>query len=272
MHGDGSRRFLTLAIAAIPLLTLAAAAGLAWPGLYRDPASLAPQLQGQDCVTLVVAVPALVAAVLAALRGAVLGPVVSLGVLAYTAYSYALYAFGVRHNEMFLVYVALLGVSVWGIVAGVASTDGRALAAAAARRLAWRRIGGTFVGLAALFAALWLADLVPALVRRETPATVVAWGTPTNAVHVLDLALVLPLLAWTGVRLWRRDVSVVVVTGVLLFKIVTLGLALLAMAALQVGRGQRVEPGLVAVFAAMTAAAMVAAAHYARAVTGRSRA
>jgi len=214
----------------------------------------------------VLAVPMLCVAGLAARRGSVLGQIAALGVLGYAAYSYALYAFGVQHNELFLVYVAVLGVSVWGLVAGLVETDGRALAAATGPRLAWMWIGGFFMALAALFVLIWLSEIVPALLRGETPATVRAWGTPTNGVHVLDLAFVLPILAWTGFRLWRHDGAAVVLAGVLLFKVVTLGIAILAMGAFQAYRGQPVSPALVAVFAVMTTIALATAGQYAWAI------
>jgi len=260
------RWFVRLTTALVPLLGGAALVGVAWPRLYRDPDVIAAQAIGQDWVTLVFATPLLAVAGRAARRGSAFGQLVALGVLGYAAYAYALYAFGTRHNELFLVYVAILGMSVWGLIAGLVAIDGRRLAAIAVPRLAWRWLGGFFMALAGLFALIWLSEIIPALVRRETPATVVAWGTPTNGVHVLDLSFVLPILGWTGSRLWRRDRGAVVLAGVLLFKVVTLGIAILAMGAFQAYRDQDVDPGLTAVFAVVTALALATAAQYAWAV------
>jgi hypothetical protein len=265
-----SRWLLRLSLVDIPLLAAAALAGVAWPGLYRDAPSLVPQLVGQDWVTLLVAVPALAAATVAVRRGRRLGVLAALGVHGYAAYSYALYAFGVRHNPLFLVYVAILGTSVWALVAGFAALDLRDRAGAAAARLDWRWIGGLFVTLAIAFAALWLADVVGALARAETPASVQLWQTPTNGVHVLDLAFVLPILAWTGARMWRRQPGAVAVAGVLLFKLVTLGLALLAMGAVSLRRDQPVDPGLASMFALMTVLSMVTVVRYVRALWPRA--
>jgi hypothetical protein len=260
------RWFLILAAIAAPLLAVAALAGVAWDDLYRgDAPSIAAQAIGQDWVTLLLAVPLLAGGLVAARRGSGLGHLIVLGVLAYAAYGYTLYTFGSRHNELFLVYVAILGCAVWGLVAGFAAL-GRAPADAPRPRLAWRWIGGYFVACAVAFAAIWLGDIVPALLRREPPPTVIAWDTPTNGVYVLDLAFVLPILAWTGIRLWRRDPGAVPIAGVLLFKVATLGLAILAMGVSEVVRGGAVDAGLVAAFVIVTAVALAATTQYVWAV------
>jgi hypothetical protein len=259
------RWFLGLGTLLLPLMAFAALLGVAWPGLYhRDPPVIVPQAIGQDWVTLLLAVPVLGIALIAARRGSRLGWIAALGVAGYAAYGYALYAFGTRHNELFLVYVAILGASVWALVAGFQAIPEPRRAVAPA--IAWRWVGGFFMAIAALFALIWLSDIVPALLRRETPATVLEWGTPTNGVHVLDLAFVLPILAWTGRRLWRRDRRAIALGGVLLFKVSTLGVAIVAMGALQALDGQAVDAGLVTVFVAMTLVSLAATLHYARAL------
>lgn len=262
--------WLRLGAAAVPLLAAAAVTGVAWPAIYhRDPPAIASQAIGQDWVTLCVAVPALIAGLVAARRGAWLGQVLALGVLGYAAYAYLLYAFGSRHNELFLVYVAAVGAAVWGLVAGLIDATRAAAARPAPARLRWRTTGGFFVVVAAGFALIWLGELVPALVRGETPATVRAWGTPTNGVHVLDLGLVLPVLGWCGARLWRRDPAMVPIAGVLLFKVATLGLAIVAMGIAEAARGTAPDPGLMIAFVVVTAAALGLAASYVRAAVAR---
>jgi hypothetical protein len=76
------------------LATIAAGVGLFVENLYRDPFSLVAQAIGQDVVTLVVALPALVIGAILASRGSERGQLVWLGVLGYVVYTYATYAFG----------------------------------------------------------------------------------------------------------------------------------------------------------------------------------
>ena len=44
-----------------------------------------------------------------------------LGVLVYLIYTYVTYAFVVRFNPLFLVYVALLGCSLYALIGGLAT-------------------------------------------------------------------------------------------------------------------------------------------------------
>ena len=56
-----------------------------------------------------------------------------------------------------------------------------------------------------LFAALWLSELVPALVTGRTPASLTEAGLWVNPIHVIDLALVLPAFIVTGIAAVRRQ-------------------------------------------------------------------
>src|SRR5690242_1769473 len=80
------------------LLIVASAAGLFVPGLYRDAPLWAAQARGTDIITLTVAVPALVVALILAARGSLRGEIVWLGVLGYATYMYAIFAFTVAFN------------------------------------------------------------------------------------------------------------------------------------------------------------------------------
>jgi hypothetical protein len=45
------------------------------------------------------------------------------GILVYSVYSYAIYAFDVRFNALFLVYVAVLGLSIYALIGGLTAVD-----------------------------------------------------------------------------------------------------------------------------------------------------
>jgi hypothetical protein len=113
--------WLTAPIAA--LLAVAAVSELLVEGLLRGTPYFLAQAVGQDVVTLAVALPALVAGAVLARLGSERGRLVWLGVLVYLVYTYAIYAFQVRFNALFLVYVALLGCSLYALIGGLATTD-----------------------------------------------------------------------------------------------------------------------------------------------------
>ena len=185
-------------------MAVASLAGILSPATYaRETPGWTGQALGQDWFDLVVGVPALVAAALAARRGGRVALLALAGAFVYTLYTFVLYAFAVHFNRAFLVYCGVLGLAFFGLASLVPRlplVDARAWF----DERAPRRVAGWFlVGTAALFALLWLAELVPALVKGETPATITDIGLFTNPVQVIDLSVILPALALGGVGLAR---------------------------------------------------------------------
>lgn len=226
-----------LSVAAAVLLAASSVAGVIFGsrGLYDpDPATL-PAFQAQDYVSLVLAVPLLVGAMGRARRGSVRGVLLWAAVLLYVVYSYFFFLVGVRFNPLFLVYVALVSTSLYGLVALLARTDADAVREEL-RGSPRRAVGGFLLVVALLFAGLWVADVV----RR------LAGGVPLDAVarnvYVADLTVMLPATALAGAWLWRARPWGYVLAGLLLVKMTALGMTLLAGAALQAYWGARVDP------------------------------
>ena len=215
------------------LLAVAAGSGLFVEGLYRDPASLVAQAIGQDIVTLVVALPALVIGAILASRGSTRGHLVWLGVLGYVLYTYATYAFAIRFNPMFLVYLALLGCSLYALIGGLATTNFEALKVRFTQRTPVKAVSVFLAVVAALFYLVWLSEAVSAVLTGGVPQSVVADGTPTNVVHVVDMALLLPGMLLTALWLWRKRAIGYLLAGALLTLLALLKLAIVAMAVLE---------------------------------------
>jgi hypothetical protein len=126
-----------------------------------------------------------------------------IGFLAFTAYNYAIYSFSIHFGPLFLVWVAVLGSSVFaaaGSLAGLIRTDVRALLGGPAVRLpAW-----FLIAMPAFFTLLWLSEIVPDLLAGRPSTSAATYEVPTNPVHVLDLAFFLPGVCASGVLLLRR--------------------------------------------------------------------
>jgi hypothetical protein len=247
---------MVLSVLVLLLATAAAATGLAAPGVYRDAATVIPQALGQDAVTLFVVVPLLAIATVATRRGSLRGRLLWLGALGYMTYAYGTYALWAHWNPLFLVYVALFGLSLYAVALGLVRTDPVELRAAfvtrpSARPIAW------FLGLTAvLVSALWLTEEVMALVRGVVPPTIVQMESDTNVVHVFDLGVVMPAFAITAVLLWRDRPWGYVLAGVLLVKAATIGLAVLAMTWFMGRAGFAVSVPMAVFFFALTASAV----------------
>lgn len=274
MTASRSSHRLTRPYAAASTLTLllaavAAGVGLFVPGFYRDAAVLLPQLSGQDLLTLAVAVPALAVSLVYARRGSLRGYVVWLGVTGYLLYTYASYALLTAFNELYLVYVALFGLTLFTLVGGVARVDPRELKAA----LDGHPVRGyvAFQALVAgLVALLWLADVGPASLAGARPASIAETTLPVPVIQSLDLAVVVPAFALSAAFLRKRRAWGYVFTGVLLVKGTTLGLAVLAMIAFMLRSGQPVPLPQIALFALLSLTGLALTLRFVRAISPQS--
>ena len=194
--------WLTLAIAVLVLI--ASSAGLFLNSLYaRETMSWIVQTFGQDIANLVAAV-ALFIAVYFVNKGSVKAFLVWIGVLLALLYAYVIYAFDIHFNSLFLVYVAIVGLSFYTLVGSMIHIHLDSLQPYFAANTKARPVSVFLMTVAILFALLWLSEDIPALLSGKIPPSVTENGLLTNPVHVLDLGLLLPAMIITGVLLWRR--------------------------------------------------------------------
>lgn len=246
------------------LLAIAAGGGFLADGLYHDASYFAVQAVGQDLVTLIVALPALVISAILAGRGSERAHLVWLGVLVYLVYSYVIYALAVQFNPLFLVYVALLGFSLYALIWGLVTTDFAGIQARFSQKTPVKAVSIFLAVLAALFYFMWLSETIPALFAGEVPQSVVDNGTPTNAVHVLDMAWILPATILTALWLWRGRAVGYTLAGVLLTFLSLLALAIMSMIVFMVLYGQAVSVGPAAIFAILFAISLWMLVRYLR--------
>jgi hypothetical protein len=220
------------------LVTIAAGAGFFIDDLYRDAPVNAAQAVGQDLITLVVALPVLVVSAILALRGSMRGHLVWLGALGYLLYTYLSYALAIEFNPLFLVYVALLGLSLYALIGGLATTDFARIKARFSPATPVKAVS-IFLGVvAALFYLMWLSEDIPALLAGGVPQGVIEAEAPTDVVHVLDMALLLPANVLTAILLWRRRAQGYSLAGAMLALLSILVLAVMFMLVFQVLYGE----------------------------------
>jgi hypothetical protein len=228
----------TLSLAAV--IVAAGLYGLLVDGAYPAPQGVRPTLpetfRGQDVVNLLAAV-ALVCGGVRARAGKLDGHIVWLAVCLYIPYTYFMYAVA-PYNDALLLYIAGIGLGTYGLIDGLVRLDATAVGTAFSglprRGLAW-----FLIALAGLFAAMWLTTILTVW-PGGVPEDLFTYDIP-SVVHVLDLALVLPLLTITGVLLLRGHPVAPVLAAMLLVKTLTLGLALLSMNAFVAAGGTSVD-------------------------------
>jgi hypothetical protein len=165
-------------------------------------------------------VPLLLGAVWLARCGSLRGLLVWVGTLFYIAYSYLYYPLNPEFNALYLGYIAIVAMSGYGLLYLLLGIDADAVRARFSARVPARVLGGFMAGMAALFAAKWVAAIVTAQRTDAMPSHV------DLTVWPLDLIVALPALFWGGVWLWRRESWGYVVAGLLLLKMALLGATL----------------------------------------------
>ena len=100
---------LSFVIAVLALM--ASSGGLFMETLYRDNTFIRAAWRGNDVVTLVAAVPAMLFALYRSRKGSARAHLLWLGSLGYMLYNYIFYLYGAAFNVFFLLYVALCSLS-----------------------------------------------------------------------------------------------------------------------------------------------------------------
>ena len=230
------------------LAAVASAAGLFFPGLYRDNAWVTPQNQGTDLVTLVIVAPALLVAARLAMKGSARATIAWFGILGYVWYIFTGASFAYALNLAFLLYVALFALSISALIALAARLSVGEIWERFDNRTPVRPVAAYMVFVATMLCVLWLGQLVPFFMTGELPAPLVQAGGQTMFVYVLDLGVVVPLALLGTVWVWQRRAWGAVIAGFVLVKVAAMGLALLAMTWFLARSGQPAEMMLSAVW------------------------
>ena len=239
------------------LVLLASASGIFLKSIYaRETPSWALQGIGQDIVNLVAVVVLFIAAYFVN-KGSVKAFLVWGGVLLYLLYAYLIYAFDVHFNSLFLVYVAIVGLSFYALVGSVIHMHLDSLQVSFPATTRARAVSVFFLVLGMVFYLLWLREDIPALLAGNIPPSVTAANLPTNPVHVLDVGLYLPAMLITALLLWRRKLLGSLLAGPLLVFSVLTGTAILAIFVVMSSQGMPTSIGIEAFFAIIIVVSLV---------------
>jgi len=248
-----TRIWLWLSIAAALIAVVGNVVGLAVPSIYAalTPAFL-PQALAQDVADLAIAAPALLLTAVLALRGSLRAYLLWLGVVTFTVYNYVIYAFSIPFGPLFLLWVAVLGMSIYALIGGVAMVRHEVIQARFVNRRRAQVVGAVLVVVAVLFAFLWLSEDLPALLAGAAPKSVVEMGVPTNPVHVLDFAFFLPAGVLSGVLLLKRVPLAYTLSPAFVVFLILTGTPILLTPVVQAGRGEVASWGVVVPIGTLT--------------------
>jgi hypothetical protein len=212
----GTTFAIRLSIALAVVNAIAGLVSVFVPDIFRDDPAYAANARGTFVVILTLALPAMVVSMRASARGSLRAGFIWLACIGYLLYNAILSTFSLRFNELFLVYVASLSLSVASLVAVLRCLDANLLARRLSPRVPVRAVSAYLIVIAVAFALLWLADIVPAILSGQVPASLRGTTLITNVVEVIDLAFTLPLTLAAGLWLWRGRAMGVLLAGTML--------------------------------------------------------
>ena len=245
--------WLWLSVLAALLAIAGSIIALSVPSIYAGltPAFL-PQALAQDIANLALVSPAWLILAVLALRGSLRAYLLWLGVLTFTVYNYVIYTFSVPFGPLFLLWVAVLGLSLYSLIGGLTAMDHKDVVSAFTSRSAITVIAWFLIVTALLFGFLWLSEDVPALLSGSRPQSVVDMALPTNPVHILDLAFFLPAVIATGVMLLKKNPLAYIVAPAFIVFLVLTGIPILLTPIVQAARGAAAAWGVVVPIGSLT--------------------
>lgn len=218
-----SKMYMWLSVIIAFLVLIASSAGIFIESIYaHETLSWAIQSIGQDIANMLIAIPTLLIATYFVYKQSVKAFLVWIGVLICLMYAYVIYAFDIHFNSLFLVYVAILGLSFYTFFGSILHINLDSFQVYFSENTRARPVSVFLLLVAVLFALLWLGEDIPAILTGKIPQTVVDSGLLTNPVHALDLAFTLPGMFLTAILLWRKNrVGYLFAIPFLVFNIIT---------------------------------------------------
>jgi hypothetical protein len=200
----------------VGFMATASIVGLFLDGLYTDGAWAREALRGGDLVTLALVVPLLLGALFLSVRGSRRAQVVWVAMLGYSIYNYAYYVFGAEFNDVFLLHIAILSMSIFALAVLAPRLDVAGIAARIRGGAAARWVGAFLVLVGLGQGGLWAFLIVRFALTGELLPDIPEDGQ--HLVFALDLALLAPTLVLAGILLFRRTaVGLVMGAAVALF-------------------------------------------------------
>lgn len=194
-----------LSVIIVILAIITSLGGLFIADLYRDNSFVTSLWKGNDLVTLVVAIPMLVTALILSRRGSQRAQLVWLAMLDYTLYNYGFYVFGAAFNRFFLLYVALFTLSILALIFGLVNIDVNRISQIFQGRAPVKWISGYMLLIAVGLTAIYVAQSLGFIATGQLPPIVVKTGHPTSVVFALDLSLLVPVFVLGAIWLWKRQ-------------------------------------------------------------------
>lgn len=212
-----SKHILVLSLPLITGVIWVSSFGLFTPDFYaQETTNWRAQSIGQDLIDLLLIAPVLIISTWLVIRDNKAGLDIWAGTNLYLIYTFAIYAFTIRFNNLFILYCINLGLAFYSMLLFLFWQTQQPAPPKKPLPGSAKWTGYYLALMAILFYALWLMDVIPAILRHTVPASLAEAGLRTNPVHVIDLSIFLPGMFLTGILLLRNHTLGWIMTPVIL--------------------------------------------------------
>ena len=242
MFAMKSKTTLWLSIVIALMAGLASWGGLFTEGLYRDNALVVSAWRGNDIVTLFVVVPMLLISSFFSSRASNRGRLFWMGSLWYMIYNYMFYLFGAAFNMFFLLYAALLVLSVYTFIIALIQTNAQEFRRSFSKKIPYRSVSIFLLCFAILLGGMWIILSLSFVITGQVHQSISQTDHPTSVVFAVDLTMLIPSLIISGILLWQKKSWGPIVSSIVLVKATAYGLALINMTVLSYRTTGVVDP------------------------------
>lgn len=186
-------------------------------GIYKNNSiSVVAQGLAQDLVSLVLGIPILIYALILFNKNQLKGKLLLSGLLGYFLYTYLSYTFLWFFNPLFLLYIAIMSLSLFAMILTIFTIDIEKLAQSFKSTLPIKRIGYFQIFTGLLVALMWLWQIIPASLNNQSP--VILEHYTTLVIQALDLGIVVPIAIVSGVLLLKRKSMGYLLSSIVIIK------------------------------------------------------
>lgn len=220
-------------------------------GLYfRDSVSVASQGIASDFITLMIAVPTLLLSLVFFLQKRFFGQVMLTGIVGYFLYTYMSYTFLWNYNELFLLYVFLMGASLYLFVFMISTYKLDSISDRFEETLPTTFLGGYQIVIGVVIGLMWLGIIFQGLRTGTTPEIVEHYTT--LVIQAMDLGIVVPTAIFSGILLIQKQPLGYLLSSIVIVKGTMMLIAILAMIANQAIEGVTIDPVQTIIFTLFT--------------------
>lgn len=197
-------------------------------GLYKnDSLSVVAQGQASDFVTLFLAIPLLIFSLIKALKQSFKGSLLLIGTLAYFFYTYVSYTFLWTYNNLFIVYVALMSMSLFALILSIQTIDLNKLPSKFSNKLPVELLSAYQFFIAVMIGMLWIGKIITSLLTNTPPIGLEHYTT--LVIQAMDLGFVVPLAFLSGYLLLKKKPYGYLLTSIIVLKGISMLTSITAM-------------------------------------------